>query len=138
MNIFLDTSALLAVLNANDRFHLPARDEWRKVLSSDTDLFTSNYIVLETSILLQHCHGIEAVRLFFGDIMPVVNVLWVDEVIHTQATSALLVANRRDLSLGDCTSFEILRKNGLDTVFTFDPHFQEQGFNVIPIFKERK
>lgn len=37
MNIYLDTSALLAVLNAGDQFHLPARDKWRKVLSSDAN-----------------------------------------------------------------------------------------------------
>jgi predicted nucleic acid-binding protein len=43
----------------------------------------------------------------------------------------LLVANRRDLSLVDCTSFEVMRRNGLEVVFTFDPHFHEQGFQVI-------
>jgi hypothetical protein len=32
--------------------------------------------------------------------------------------SALLAANRRDLSLADCTSFEILRGTGLDTVLS--------------------
>jgi predicted nucleic acid-binding protein len=48
------------------------------------------------------------------------------------AMSALLAANRRTLSLVDCTSFEIMRESGLDTVFTFDAHFSEQGFKVIP------
>ena len=58
--------------------------------------------------------------------------MWVDEIIHKQGMSALLAANLRNLSLVDCTSFEIMRQIGLDKVFTFDPHFSEQGFKVIP------
>jgi uncharacterized protein len=133
MNIFIDTAALLALLNANDKFHEPARQTWFEILSSDSFLFSSNYIILETSTLLQHRFGLDAVRLFETDILPVIQVTWIDEAIHQQAVGALLVANRRNLSLVDCTSFGIMRQLGLETVFSFDPHFQEQGFKVIPL-----
>ena len=133
MNIFIDTAAFLAILNSDDQFHPLARDAWIEILSSDSFIFSSNYIILETTALLQHRFGLEAVRLFESDILPVVEITWVNETIHKQGMSALLVANRRNLSLVDCTSFEIMRQNGLDSVFTFDPHFAEQGFTVIPI-----
>jgi predicted nucleic acid-binding protein len=42
----------------------------------------------------------------------------------------LLAANRLNLSLVDCTSFEIMRQTRLEKVFTFDPHFSEQGFFI--------
>jgi predicted nucleic acid-binding protein len=132
MSLFIDTSAFLAVLNASDRFHLPARQAWDEVLSSDMILFSSNYVLLETTALLQHRFGIEAVRLYESDILPIVEIVWVDESIHQQAMSALLVANRRDLSLVDCTSFEIMRQKGVNAAFTFDPHFHEQGFMLLP------
>ncbi len=45
----------------------------------------------------------------------------------------LLSAGRRKLSLVDCTSYEIMRQYNLEQVFTYDPHFSEQGFDVIPI-----
>jgi predicted nucleic acid-binding protein len=131
MNIFIDTAAFLAVLNANDRFHQPARQTWNELLASDSILLSSNYVILETIALLQHRFGIEAVRLFESDILPIIEIIWADETIHRQGMSAILVANRRDLSLVDCTGFEIMRQNGLDTVFTFDPHFGEQGFKAI-------
>ena len=131
MNAFIDTSAFLAILNANDQFHPPAREIWNKLLNSGATLFTSNYILLETSALLQHRFGIEALRLFEGDMLPVMEICWVDQTIHEQGMSALLAANRRDLSLVDCTSFEIMRQRGLKKVFTFDPHFGQQGFDVI-------
>lgn len=132
MNIFIDTAAFLAVLNANDQFHTAARQVWDEILASDVALFSSNYVILEATALLQHRFGIEAVRLFEVDILPIVEIGWVNETIHKQGMSALLAANRRSLSLVDCTSFEIMRQVGLDTVFTFDPHFRELGFKVIP------
>ena len=133
MSIFIDTAAFLAVLNANDRFHALARDTWSEILLSDQDLFSSNYVILETTALLQHRFGLEALRLFENDILPVVEIMWVDRVIHDQSMSALLAANRRDLSLVDCTSFIIIRQTGMDNVFTFDAHFREQGFDLIPV-----
>ena len=132
MSIFIDTSAFLAVLNANDRFHEQARQAWDEILSSDAILFSSNYVILETTALLQHRFGIEAVRLFENDILPVIEIVWLDETVHKQGMSALLIANRRDLSLVDCTSFEIMRQMGIDGAFTFDTHFREQGFKALP------
>ena len=132
MNTFIDTSAFLAILNANDRFHPKARETWSELLNSEATLFTSNYILLETSALLQHRFGIDALRLFEGDLLPVFEIYWVDQPIHEHGMSALLAANRRDLSLVDCTSFEIMRQRGLKKVFTFDPHFREQGFDLLP------
>lgn len=132
MTVFIDTAAFLAVLNANDRFHQPARQAWKELLSSDSILLSSNYVILETIALLQHRFGIEAVRLFESDILPILEIIWVDGTIHRQGMSALLVANHRDLSLVDCTSIEIMRQMGLSTAFTFDPHFREQGFEVLP------
>jgi uncharacterized protein len=133
VNIFIDTVAFLAVLNADDRFHRVAKDVWNKILSSeDSSLCSSNYVILETTALLQHRFGLFAVRLFETDLLPIIATIWVNEATHKQAMSALLVANRRDLSLVDCTSFEIIRQVGIESIFTFDLHFREQGFQIIP------
>ena len=53
---------------------------------------------------------------------------WVDEALHDRAVAALLAADRREVSLVDWTSFELLRTHALDTAFAFDSHFWEQGF----------
>jgi predicted nucleic acid-binding protein len=132
MNIFIDAAAFLAVLNANDQNHPAAKIAWTEILSADSNLFSCNYVILETTALLQHRSGIDALRMFESDILPVVDIIWVDETIHKQGMSAVQVADRRNLSLVDCTSFEIIRHFGVDEVFTFDPHFREQGFKVIP------
>ena len=64
--------------------------------------------------------------------LPWVNVVWVDEVLHQTAMAGLLVARRRDLSLVDCASFAVMRRLGLRRAFTLDGHFAEQGFEVLP------
>ena len=132
MRVFLDTSGILAVLNANDDYHTSAKKTWRELLSGNTHLCCNNYVLVESFILLQSRFGLEAVRLFQNDILPMLEVDWVNEQAHSQAVSALLAANRRTLSLVDCTSFETMRHLGISHVFAFDPHFQEQGFEVIP------
>jgi uncharacterized protein len=132
MNVFIDTSALLAILNETDQYHQPAKQAWIELLSSDSIIFSSNYVIVETTALLQHRFGIEALRLFENDVQPVIKLIWVDEQVHKLGMGILLAANRRNLSLVDCTSFEIIRQANLVNVFSFDPHFSEQGFTMMP------
>ena len=82
--------------------------------------------------MVQNRLGLDAVRAFQDDIIPIINIHWVDERIHNIAISSLLTAHRKNISFIDCTSFEIIRYLGLKKVFTFDSHFKEQGFEVLP------
>ena len=130
--VFVDTSALYALLDADDFGHTAVKIAWSEILQSDAWLVTSNYILVETCALLQNRIGIEAVRVFQEDIAPLLDVRWVNEVLHHAAASALLVAGRRKLSLVDCISFEIMRLSGIRIAFSLDRHFNEQGFEAIP------
>jgi predicted nucleic acid-binding protein len=128
MDVFIDTSAFIAVVNAGDKSHEIAMDTWRQILSSDDELVTTNYILVETNALLQHRMGMKAVRVFEREIAPALDVKWVEEQQHRAGMSALLVSGRRKLSLVDCVSFEVMRSFGLRHHFSFDKHFAEQGF----------
>lgn len=131
MNIFVDTSAFLAVLDIRDRSHPAADRIWQKIISAGDTLFCHNYVLVEVFALLQHRYGIASVRTFEEDIAPILNVLWIDEHTHRSAVSAHLVASRRDLSLVDCVSFEVMRAAGIKTAFVFDSDFKEQGFEFL-------
>ncbi len=132
MNIFLDTSAFLAVLDADNRNHRKARALWERVLREEDVLVVTNYILLETHALVQNRLGMEAVRDFAAYISPLLEVVWVDESLHQRGLSAFLSANRRKLSLVDCISFEVARELAIPRIFTFDKHFTEQGFHCLP------
>lgn len=132
MTTFVDTSALLAVLDADDQNHSPANQTWEELVSQEEVLICTNYILVESFALVQHRLGMDAVRTLQEDILPLVNVEWMDSQTHNSSVMALLVADRRRLSLVDCASFVTMHRLALSTAFTFDHHFEELGFEIIP------
>lgn len=132
MKIFLDTSAFFALLDRDDANHQKARKIWSSFVDFDNISITTNYVVVESFALIQHRLGLEAVRGFQEDILPLINIEWVNADTHRAGVSAFLAASRRRLSLVDCVSFEVMRSLGIKTVFAFDLHFVEQGFKLTP------
>ena len=95
-------------------------------------LLTTSYVLVETFALVQARLGLQATRLLNDDVVPILRITWVDEELHRAAITALVTAQRRDLSLVDCVSFEAIRRLGAERAFAFDRHFRQQGFAVIP------
>lgn len=62
MSTFVDTSALLAVLDASDVAHKVADRIWRRLIESDERLVSTNYVLVETFALVQRRLGLPAVR----------------------------------------------------------------------------
>ena len=135
MTVFVDTSALYALLDADDRFHTAARAAWSDLVAADDPLLTSNYVLVETFALVQRRLGMNAVRACADRLLPVIDVAWVEQEDHRNALAGVVAAGRRDLSLVDFASFVVMRRDGLRTAFTFDPHFAEQGFDAVPTTK---
>lgn len=125
---FIDTSAIYAILDRNDANHPAARTCWFQLLDSDSPIFTTNYVVVESCALAQNRLGVDAVRAINDQMLPVMEIVWVDETTHSLAMSALLAAQRRKLSLVDCVSFAVMRQKGSHVAFAFDQHFVEERF----------
>ena len=127
--IFLDTSAIYAILDRNDANHAAAGECWLRLIESGDPLFTTNYVLVESCALAQNRLGLDAVRAIQEDILPMMEIVWADEGIHSLAMTALLAAKRRKLSLVDCVSFVAMRQRGARAAFAFDGHFGEEGFS---------
>lgn len=132
VKIFVDTSALFALVNTSETNHQVAEVTWQTMIADGDELVTSNYIIVESIALIQNRLGLPALQKLQANLEPLLNVFWLDQDIHDAAVQLLLSTNRRQLSLVDCSSFETMRCLEVNTVFTFDAHFREQGFNVIP------
>lgn len=132
MIYYIDTSALLAILDADDKNHVKAKQQWTDLVLAEATLVCSDYVLVESLALIQHRIGLMAVKVFHEDIFPLLTVEWVDESIYQSGITSVLIAARRDLSLVDCISFEVMRRLGIQSVFTFDKHFKEQGFLCLP------
>jgi predicted nucleic acid-binding protein len=129
---FVDTSAFFALLDDDDAHRERARAHLAEVLAAEGDLLTHEYVVVESTALIQRRLGLEALRRFVDDLLPLVEIAWVDEALHGEAREALLAAGRRNVSLVDWTSFLVMRRHGVRRAFTFDPDFGAEGFEVLP------
>ena len=131
MRIFIDTSAFFALLDRDDDNQEAAKKIWAKMLSAENTLVTDNYVLVETFALLQSRLGVSAVRAFQEDVLPIVNIEFVNPETHRAGIAALLASSKRNLSLVDCVSFEVMRTLGIRTAFAFDAHFKEAGFPIL-------
>jgi len=130
--ILIDTSAILAVLDKNDLHHLRAAHFWEKLVKSGDEIFINSHLLIETTALIQRRYGVAVLRSFHLGMLPLFQVEWIDEEKYNEAMEILLFANRRHLSLVDVSAFATMRRLRITRVFTFDRHFAEQGFEVLP------
>lgn len=132
MRVFVDTPALLAVLDRDDENHFGAAYAWERLLERRVRLLTTDYVLHETGLLARRYLGPEAVRTLYSDIVPVLEVLWVDEVLHRAAVEAFLASHHKNASLVDHVSFAAMRQQGISVVFSPDPRFEKEGFQRVP------
>ena len=129
--ILIDTSALFALLNAEEPNHARAAATYR-VIGERERLVTHNYVIVETSALVHRRLGPLAARDLLERLVPAMETLWVDRALHATAVTAFVAARRRGLSLVDRVSFQLMRERGIETAFAFDRDFAEEGFSVVP------
>ncbi len=132
MSVFVDTSALLSVLDSSEPHNEAASIRWRELVDHGESLVTTNYVAIEAIAVVQNRLGVSAVRDLADAMLSIMEIVWIDRELHERALAALFATGRRKLSMVDCTSFEVMRARGLRTVFAFDRHFREQGFQTIP------
>jgi len=130
VNVFADTSGLFALLVRNDYMHVRAKENFTYFSQNQVRLFTSSFVLVETIALLQRRVGIEPVHDFAKFIFPVLDIIWVDNRWYDIALRRLFLLNRRDISLVDCLSFEIMDYHNIHYAFSFDQHFRDQGFSI--------
>ncbi|MDX2182316.1 MAG: PIN domain-containing protein [Bryobacteraceae bacterium] len=129
---YVDSSALFALIVAEDASHKAALGAWNEFEDAGEELIFTNYVVSELLALLQRRSGMDAARAAVTRVLPAIRLEWIEPQDHTSAIQALLAANRRKLSLVDVSSFVVMRRLGIERAFAFDEHFAEQGFETVP------
>jgi predicted nucleic acid-binding protein len=128
---FVDTSALLAFLDRDDASHAPVVDSLTPILAERRGI-THNYVVIETAALAQRRLGGRVAQRLLEDVLPLLEVTWVDSELHAAAVVTHLRELRRRSSLVDHVSFELMRRRGLDVALAVDRDFAGAGFKLLP------
>ena len=126
--VFVDTSAFLAALDKGDRFHENAAKKWSLLANHRSELWTTDYVRLESWSLIQRRLGAEAVMAFQDDWLPLCKIHEVGWDGFERAAAQWRIAQRRNLSLVDLTSFDAMRQLAIRAALAFDQHFQEMGY----------
>ncbi len=124
-SVLWDSSAILALLDADDADHARAVSVARTIASERRPSFVTNYVEAETHALLVRKLGREIARqwLLTGG-LPVISVLPAEE---RKATDILARYTDKDWTLCDAISFAVLEARHVRRAFTFDHHFRQYG-----------
>ena len=129
--VFADTSGLLALLNRTDDNHARAERAFGNLRIRQISLVSTSYVLFETYALVGRRLGLDAVRSFWADFTPLIDVVWVDETLHNAGLDMLLERRKRLLSLVDAVSFIVMRQRSMAEAFAIDPHFEQEGFSLV-------
>jgi predicted nucleic acid-binding protein len=128
--IFLDTSAIYAWTDVADPNHHAAVRRLQAILENRDRLLTHNYVLVESTALVQARLG-PAAAVKLGRDSAAFVIEWIDEDLHALAMEQLERARKRRLSLVDHVSFLVMRRRQIDTAFAFDPDFVASGFRLV-------
>lgn len=127
IRVFVDTSALIALLSATDSSHDKARRAFETLRVQEATLLTTSYVLVETYALLHRRLGARAVQAFRDSFTPLLTVVEVDGRLHDAGLDVLLEGKRPGLSLVDAVSLVTIREQSIDRVFAFDETFARDG-----------
>jgi predicted nucleic acid-binding protein len=128
--VFVDTSAIYALLVASDTNHPRAAAVFENLRRENEVLVTTPYVLVEAYALLGRRIGMEAVRAVAEDLKPLLEVSWIAEDRHDRGVALWLEREDEGLSLVDAVSFVTMRDERIDQAFVFDRHFEDEGFSI--------
>ena len=123
---FVDSSAIVALVDTNDRTHEAAVAAYRELVDQGYRLFTTNHVIAEVVDLLSAGIGPDVARRWLRDHrLPVYHADEQDE----HRAKALVISSRspRGLSLVDAISLVVMERFGVADAFAVDPGFLSEA-----------
>jgi len=128
--VFVDTVAWLALLNASDALHEPARQIMEQLRAQQVHLTTTEFVLLEVADALcvpavraQTIRFIEGLRR-----LPILDIIPASEKLVAAGWKLYYERNDKAWGLTDCISFAVMQERHLTQAFTSDHHFTQTGF----------
>lgn len=135
--MYVDTSALIALIWQRDRAHASVRTHYAKLREADDSLLTSNLVLAETATRLRYDAGLRAALAFRSLVDAAVAtgrfaVRYADETVDAAAWEVMERYGDRSLSFTDCVGAVTAREARASAVFGLDADFAVLGFALEP------
>lgn len=128
--VFVDTSALVALLDRADPRHAEVRAAF--AVLGEAELVSHGYVVAETLAITRRRLGVDATVALIDDLLPAIEVLLVGPIDHTAALAHYRASLPSGTSFVDQVSFQVIEREGIATAFVLDEDFAVTGVNMLP------
>jgi uncharacterized protein len=128
--VFADTFFFFAYLSSEDQAH---REASAYLDNFHGELITTEWVLMELGDGLAGRSDREVFVRFYETLCsdPTVTIIAADANLFQAAMGLYRSRSDKEWSLTDCTSFVVMREQGLSDALTGDHHFQQAGFNVL-------
>jgi predicted nucleic acid-binding protein len=130
--VFVDSSAYLALLDADDEHHSQATELLQELAQARYRQFTTNVLLIESHALILSVLGRTQAAQFLKDMQEsntvVIRARAADE---ERAKQIIFQYDDKDFSFADCISFAVMERLDIRLAFTFDRDFTQYGFTVL-------
>ena len=127
--VFVDTSAYYALADRSDMRHESAVATAHHLSENGSDLFTSNFVVVETYTLILNRLGRDSATQALTRIYAsTTRTIRATEADKRRGREIVVQQKDKDYSLVDAISFVIMERMHLRLAWTYDHHFHQFGF----------
>ncbi|MBS3795846.1 MAG: type II toxin-antitoxin system VapC family toxin [Candidatus Thorarchaeota archaeon] len=133
MSIFVDTSGFFDFYNSSSAKHEDAVETMKEIQKGRWgQIVTTNYVLDELLTLICYKIDHQSAVSFGKDLRKSdVVIVFIDKQLEKHAWNYFKALENSEISFTDYTSFVVINRLNVDSVFTFDRHFTMQGFNVV-------
>lgn len=132
-DIFVDTSAFIAMRAKDDVNYNNAQNFLYTIRDKRLRLHTTNFILDEvyTYFCKYHEIAVDMAELIMNNPLIILHRISAED--EKEAWKILKKYRDKSFSYTDATSFALMVRLKIDTVFTFDEHFNIMKFKTVPI-----
>ncbi len=127
--VFVDTSSYYALVDQSDAMHKSAVATAHRLSKNGADLFTSNFVVVETHTLILNRLGRDSATQALARIYAsTTRIIRATEADERRGREIVVQQRDKDYSLVDAISFAVMERLHLRLAWTYDHHFHQFGF----------
>jgi len=127
MNVFVDSSFLIALFHGKDNFHLKAKNIAKELDAKQAYSLTSNIALAEAVNFIYRLRGPKTAKKFLNLIKKTcIKEVFVTEEVSDKAFQLLFTQkSKKGLNLFDCLHLATMKSFSIDTILTFDKEFNK-------------
>jgi len=132
--VFIDTGFIIALESVTDQNHEKASQLWSDLLKDLPEMVTTTYVIDEIVTFFnsrnRHAKAVEIGNRLMNS--RSVQVIHVDKGLFDKGWQYFQQHADKTYSMTDCISFIVMKEQGIAAALSFDKHFTQPGFKVLP------